>query len=113
MLKAGGLVGLLAALTMTVVLLVFRLVLGSPTPSEMVGDRLTAFISIEQFFALLGQFGGYEGLKKVGGGGVIVGQLVVGVLAGIAFAGYAARHRTTWPFAAGIVGGLWLATLVL
>src|SRR5437762_11016374 len=55
-----------------------------PTPSEMVGDRLTAFITIQQFFALLNQFGGYEGLKQAGGGSVITGQLAVGVRAGAA-----------------------------
>ena len=33
----------------------------------MVGDRLTAFIWIKQFFALLDQFGGYNGLKQAGG----------------------------------------------
>src|SRR5438132_3386737 len=78
----GGLAGLLAALAMTLLLLVLRATLGLPTPSEMVGDRLTAFISIKQFFALLDQFGGYNGLKQAGGGGVVVGQLVVGTVAG-------------------------------
>ena len=109
----GALVGLVAALGMTGFMLVLRVLLGLPTPSEMVGDRLTAFITIQQFFALLGQFGGYEGLKQAGGGGVIVGQVVVGVLGGIAFAGYARRGRTGWHFAAVLVGVLWLVTLVL
>ena len=68
---------------MTLLLLVLRATLGLPTPSEMIGDRLTAFISITQFFALLDQFGGYSGLKQAGGGGVVVAQLVVGTLGGI------------------------------
>jgi hypothetical protein len=55
---AGGFVGLLAALAMALLLLVLRATLGLPTPSEMLGDRLTAFITIKQFFALLDQFGG-------------------------------------------------------
>src|SRR5216684_8645166 len=91
-LAVGALGGLVAALAMTALMLTLRELLGLPTPSELVGDRLTAFISIDQFFSLLGQFGGYEGLKQAGGGGVIAGQLVVGVLAGVAYAGYAARH---------------------
>jgi DMSO/TMAO reductase YedYZ molybdopterin-dependent catalytic subunit len=109
----GALTGLVAALGMTGLMLVLRTVLGLPTPSELVGDRLTAFISIQQFFALLGQFGGYEGLKQAGGGGVIVGQLAVGVLGGIAYAGYARTRRTGWLFAAVFVAVLWLVTAVL
>ena len=82
-----------------------------PTPSEMVGDRLTAFITIQQFFALLNQFGGYEGLKQAGGGGVIAGQLAVGVLAGVAYARYARSSQRPWLFALAVVGLLWLLTV--
>jgi len=109
----GALIGLLAALGMTALMLALRVVLGLPTPSEMIADRLTAFIAIEQFFALLAQFGGYEGLKEAGGGGVIVGQLAVGVLGGVAFAEYARTRGKRWPFAAALVGVLWLVTVVL
>src|SRR5579859_3960357 len=108
----GALGGLVAALAMTALLLASRELLGLPTPSEMVGDRLTAFITIQQFFALLNQFGGYEGLKQAGGGGVVTGQLAVGVLAGVAYAGYARASRRPWLFALAVVGLLWLLTVV-
>src|SRR5207237_7280101 len=109
---AGGLVGLMAALTMTLLLLVLRATLGLPTPSEMVGDRLTAFISIKQFFALLDQFGGYSGLKQAGGGGVIAGQLVVGTAGGALVAALSDRRQaSTWRFAATLVALLWIATV--
>jgi hypothetical protein len=113
LLAMGALAGVVAALAMTALLLALRALFGLPTPSEMVGDRLTAFLTIQQFFALLGQFGGYEGLKQAGGGGVIVGQLVVGVLGGVAYAEYASQRRRGWVFAAAIVGVLWLLTVVL
>ncbi|MBV9324714.1 MAG: molybdopterin-dependent oxidoreductase [Chloroflexi bacterium] len=109
----GALGGLAAALAMTLLMLTLRATFGLPTPAEMIGDRLTAFITIQQFFALLAQFGGYEGLKQAGGGGVIAGQLVVGLVAGVAFAGYARARQRRWPFAAAIVGVLWLLTVVL
>jgi DMSO/TMAO reductase YedYZ molybdopterin-dependent catalytic subunit len=112
-LAVGALAGLVGALVMTALLLALRESLGLPTPSEMVGDRLTAFITVQQFFALLNQFGGYEGLKQAGGGGVIAGQLVVGVVAGAAYADYANQHRRGWLFAAAIVGALWLLTVLL
>src|SRR5229473_8010416 len=112
-LAVGALGGLVAALAMTALMLVSRELLGLPTPSEMVGDRLTAFITIQQFFALLNQFGGYEGLKQAGGGGVIAGQLVVGVLAGVAYARYMRMSQRPWLFAAAIVGALWLLTVAL
>src|SRR2546430_16344643 len=109
---AGGLVGLIAALAMTLLLLVLRATLGLPTPSEMVGDRLTAFISIKQFFALLDQFGGYSGLKEAGGGGVIVGQLVVGTAAGAGVALLSDRgHAGTLRFSAMLVALLWIASV--
>ena len=63
----------------------------------MVGDRLTAFISIKQFFALLDQFGGYNGLKQAGGGGVVAGQLVVGALGGSIVALAGARRYPQSP----------------
>ena len=109
----GGLAGLVGALAMTGLLLVLRDALGLPTPSELVGDRLTAYISIQQFFALLDQFGGYSGLKQAGGGGVIAGQLVVGLLGGLVYGLYASSHRRAWPAAAGIVAGLWLLSVGL
>src|ERR1700737_2737672 len=111
-LAVGGLGGLVAALAMTALMLASRELLGLPTPSEMVGDRLTAFITIQQFFALLNQFGGYEGLKQAGGGGGIAGQLAVGGLAGVPYAGYARSSRRPWLFALAVVGLLWLLTVV-
>jgi DMSO/TMAO reductase YedYZ molybdopterin-dependent catalytic subunit len=113
MLAAGGLAGLVGALAMTGLLLALRVNAGLPTPSEMIGDRLTAFISIQQFFALLDQFGGYSGLKRAGAGGVLGGQLVVGLVAGIAYGGYARQHRRAWPLAVGVVAGLWLLSVGL
>ncbi len=120
-LALGGLAGLGAALGMTLLLLLCRQVLGFATPSEMVGDRLTAFISIKQFFALLDQFGGYSGLKQAGGGGVIAGQLVVGIVGGLIYAaaverdlrgrtGHARGGRLT---VIGIVVALWLLSVGL
>src|SRR5207237_9697588 len=109
---AGGLVGLMAALTMTLLLLVLRATLGLPTPSEMVGDRLTAFISIKHFFALLDQFGGYSGLKQAGGGGVVAGQLIVGTLGGVVVGVLETPRRgSRWLVAATMVGVLWLVTI--
>lgn len=111
---AGGLAGLVGALAMTLLLLVLRATAGAPTPSEMVGDRLTAFIGIKQFFALLDQFGGYSGLKQAGGGGVIVGQLIVGTLAGSGLAVAVERRRARASVVgAAIIGGLWLVSLLL
>ncbi|MCA1647550.1 MAG: molybdopterin-dependent oxidoreductase [Chloroflexi bacterium] len=111
---AGGLIGLVAALAMTLLLLVLRAALGLPTPSEMVGDRLTAFITIKQFFALLDQFGGYSGLKQAGGGGVVAGQLVVGALGGMGFVLLVTQRRAPASLvAATIVAILWLLTIGL
>ena len=111
---AGALLGLVAALAMTLLLLVMRATLGMPTPSEMVGDRLTAFISIKQFFALLDQFGGYNGLKQAGGGGVVAGQLFVGAATGALVAALHCRRGLDARLLTGVaVAVLWIATVVL
>src|SRR5207244_2408601 len=43
--------------------------------------------------------------------GVIAGQLAVGVLAGVAYAGYARSSHRRWLFALAVVGLLWLLTV--
>lgn len=109
----GGLAGPVAALGVTTLMLALRDLLGLPTPSEMVGDRLTAFITIQRFFELLDHFGGYEGLKEAGRGGLILGQIAVGVLASVAYAAYLRTRWRGWPFVVGIVGLFWLLSVLL
>ena len=118
----GGLAGLVAALAMTLVMLALRLLFGISPPPEMIPDRLAPTMSIEQFFALIGWFGGYNELKQFGIGSFLVGQLVVGTLLGVLYArltgpgtGSAAadgvRRRLTFPVA--IVAVAWVASLAL
>lgn len=125
--SSGALAGVVAALLMTLVLLVLRRQLGVPTPSELVGERLAPTLSVDTFIKLLTQFGGFNNLKKIGFGSVIGGQIVVGLLGGLAYAlivdraasgnsRHAHRLRTNnsgLRFIFFFVGALWLATLIL
>ncbi len=124
---AGLLSGLVAALLLTLCLLLLRNLFGVPTPSELVGDRLAAALSVETFIKLLTQAGGYNHLKQIGFGSVVAGQLVVGALGGLLYALIVARGRLRQPtrtlpfgtnrsgllFISSFVVGLWLASLVL
>jgi DMSO/TMAO reductase YedYZ molybdopterin-dependent catalytic subunit len=83
---AGALAGLVGAVAMTLVMLVLRSLLGISPPLEMIPDRFAPTLTIEQFFDLIGQFGGYNELKQFGVTGVLTGQLVVGTLLGLAYA---------------------------
>jgi len=115
---AGALAGLVAALLMTLVMAVERDWLGVSPPPEAIPDRFAPDLGISFFFALLGFFGGYNHLKQVGVGSLLMGQLVLGAALGVLYAALVSRHRQPRPFSrlgaivvATIVGLLWLATL--
>jgi DMSO/TMAO reductase YedYZ molybdopterin-dependent catalytic subunit len=124
---AGALVGLVASVIMTLVMVLLRHGLGVATPAELVGDRLAPTLSIQEFFQLLERFGGYNELKQVGVVSVLIGQLVVGTLGGILYVFIVGHERagtpdqgqlggrTTkgWLFVVLFVVALWLTTLVV
>ena len=117
-LAAGALAGVVAALLMTLALLAFRILFGVPTPSELTGERLAPTLSVDTFIKLLTQFGGFNNLKKIGFGSVIGGQIVVGLLCGVAYALIASRggpesSKRGLGFVIIAVSGLWLLTLIL
>ena len=93
----GLLAGLIAAIAMTVMMLLLAL-LGIATPLAIIGDRLSVFIPPGPFLAIMGRVGGYNHLKELGVGSTMAGQLVVGALAGGIF-GLVMRGRVTvsWP----------------
>ncbi len=56
---------------------------GVATPLAIMGDRLSVFIPADDFLALMGRVGGYNRMKQLGVGSVVVGHIVVGALGGI------------------------------
>lgn len=126
-LGTGLLIGLVAALLMTLSLLLLRYAFGLATPSELIGDRIAPTLSVDTFISLLDRAGGYNHLKQLGVGSVIVGQLVVGALGGIVYAVLTANARKRDPertarfatnrrgltFISIFTAVLWLASLLL
>ena len=118
-LGAGLLSGLVAAILMTLVLLLLRYLFGVATPSELVGDRIAPLLGVDKFLELLNRFGGYNNLKQIGVMSVIAGQLVVGALGGLLYAFIIERARAKkpghrgWLFVVIFVGLLWLVSLIL
>jgi DMSO/TMAO reductase YedYZ molybdopterin-dependent catalytic subunit len=96
---AGLLAGAGAGLVMTVVMLLLADLFGIATPLAIFGDRLSVFIPADQFLSLMGRVGGYNHMKQLGVGSVILGQIVVGALGGM-FYGVVARKRGHGGFAA-------------
>jgi DMSO/TMAO reductase YedYZ molybdopterin-dependent catalytic subunit len=82
---SGLLAGLVGGLAMTLVMLVLRLALGISPPLEMIPDRLAPTLTIDEFFELIGRFGGYNELKQFGVTSVLTGQLAVSGLLGLAY----------------------------
>src|SRR4051794_14985396 len=64
---AGGLlVGLAAGMLMVLVFALLRWGPGISPPPESIPDRLAPGIKIHDFFKLINQYGGYNGLKRFG-----------------------------------------------
>src|SRR6266511_2918849 len=82
--SAGLLAGLIAAIAMTVIMLLLAC-FGVATPLVIIGDRLSVFITPGPFLSIMGKVGGYNHLKQLGVGSTIAGQLVVGAIGGAIF----------------------------
>lgn len=112
----GALAGLFAALAMTLLMGATRFFLGIPTPAEMLGDAFIPLLNLDQFFALIGRFNGGNGIKQVGIGSVLLGQLVAGLAVGAIYGALAGRdggqgkRAPRFIVAAGLIA--WLATTV-
>src|SRR5437667_6739215 len=102
---AGLLAGCIAAIAMTVVMLLLA-ILGVATPLMIIGDRLSVFIPPGPFLWLMGEVGGYNHLKQLGVGSTIAGQLLVGAVGGGVF-GLFARRIAGWP------SGFWTIAILV
>src|SRR6266478_3803146 len=87
---AGLLAGLIAAIAMTVVMLLLAC-FGVATPLLIIGDRLSVFIPPGPFLSIMGKVGGYNHLKQLGVGSTIAGQLFVAAIGGAVFGLHARR----------------------
>ncbi len=96
-LGAGLLAGVVAALVMTLTMVLLRYGLGVATPAELIGDRLAPTLTIARFFTLLDRFGGYNELKQAGVTAVLVGQLAVGIVGGVLYALVVAPQHARHP----------------
>ena len=88
----GLLAGVLAAVIMTLVMLLLTWSFGMATPLTIIGDRISAFIPPGPFLALMGRVGGYNHLKQLGVSGTIIGQVLVGAIVGLGY-GLTIRRR--------------------
>ena len=92
---AGGLSGLVAALAMTALMALARWLVGLPTPAELIGDVFIPSLTLDEFFDLIGRFDGGNGIKRVGIGSVLIGQIVAGTLVGLLYGGIVAADRSS------------------
>jgi DMSO/TMAO reductase YedYZ molybdopterin-dependent catalytic subunit len=83
-LSAGLLAGFVAAIAMTVMMLLLAC-FGIATPLFIIGDRLSVSIPPGPFLSMMGKVGGYNHLKELGVGSTVAGQLFVGALGGAIF----------------------------
>lgn len=96
-LGSGLLAGLVAALVMTLVMLLMRYLLGISSPAELGPDRMAPTIEVNRFLRLLSRWGGYNRLKQLGVGSVLLGQLAFGGLFGMLYAIIVERARRREP----------------
>ncbi len=88
----GFLAGLLGGVTMLLTMALLRLVLGWPTPTELIFDRLFPMLTVEFFIGSLVKAGGYTPLKLQGIYGALTGQLVVAAIGGVIYGLYRRRR---------------------
>jgi DMSO/TMAO reductase YedYZ molybdopterin-dependent catalytic subunit len=88
----GFLAGLLGGVTMLLTMALLRLVLGWPTPTELIFDRLFPLLTVEFFIGSLVKAGGYTPLKLQGIYGALTGQLVVAAISGVIYGLYRRRR---------------------
>ena len=126
-LAVGVLAGLVAAVLMLLVMALLRAGFGISPPPESIPDRLAPTLPIDRFFRMIGEYGGYNGLKRFGVRSIIQGILGVGTLLGLIYAVVAERGRSRPSarasrfgvgrgavlFVVGAVGVLWIASLVV
>jgi DMSO/TMAO reductase YedYZ molybdopterin-dependent catalytic subunit len=88
----GFLAGVLASLAMLLAMALLRLLLGWPTPTELIFDRLFPLLTVEFFISSLVRAGGYTPLKLQGVFGALAGQIFVAGLGGVIYAFYLRRR---------------------
>ncbi|MDQ6623410.1 MAG: molybdopterin-dependent oxidoreductase [Verrucomicrobiota bacterium] len=81
-LGAGLIAGIVAGLVMTTVMLLLMSGLRIATPLTIMGDRLSVFFDVDTFLRLMGRLGGYNNMKELGVGSVMLGQIVLGAIGG-------------------------------
>jgi len=111
--RVGGglLAGLVGGLAMTLTMLVLRAVVGVSPPLEMIPDRFAPTLTIDQFFGLIGRFGGYNELKQFGVSSVLAGQLVLAGLLGGLYGLLARSAGAARRYLIGTVAVLWVVSL--
>ncbi|MFN2509290.1 MAG: molybdopterin-dependent oxidoreductase [Chthoniobacterales bacterium] len=84
----GLFAGVLAGIAMLLAMALLRLLLGWPTPTELIFDRLFPLLTVEFFIGSLVKAGGYTPLKLQGIYGALGGQIAVAGLGGVIYALY-------------------------
>jgi DMSO/TMAO reductase YedYZ molybdopterin-dependent catalytic subunit len=92
----GALAGALAALLVTIVMVLLRTVAGVPLPLELGSDRFVPMLPVGTFLDLIDLVGGFVAGKRLGFWSFFLGQVGLGLVLGAAYAfllGRVARRR--------------------
>ena len=84
-LLAGLVAGLVATASLALFMIAGRYFLGVTPPPEAIPDRVAPLLSIQTFFGLFNDYGGYNGLKKFGIRSGTTGVIVAGLVAGLIY----------------------------
>src|SRR5437870_11512983 len=88
----GFIAGVLAGLAMLMTMVLLRLFLGWPTPTELIFDRIFPLLTVEFFIGSLVRARGYTPRKRQGVFGALAGQVIVAGLGGVIYAFYLERR---------------------
>ena len=107
----GASAGAIAGLAMTLTLLLLRYLAGVPLIGELGADRFLPMLPVFTFLKVIGMFGGTMISKEIAYFASLLGQLGVGIAAGVLYVLVLRRTRRRAMLLIAGVGLVWLALL--
>lgn len=104
--RPGFYFGILAAVLATATMIALGDLWRAPVVPQMISDRITATLPVETFGQIMATFESWA--KPISFAGIVIGQLLVGGLIGLATENALRRGTSPWLVLPALIAGLWL-----
>lgn len=104
--RPGFYFGVIAAVLATAVMIALGDLWRAPVVPQLISDRITAELPVETFGQILATFESWA--KPLAFASIVIGQLLVGGLLGLAIENALRRGVSPWLILPAMIGGIWL-----